>query len=479
MSKHSALSSGELPFLEKNHPCILTIAGSDSGGGAGIQADLKTMTVLGGYGLSVITALTAQNTTGVEGISAPEPEFVALQLHTVLEDFPVRAAKTGMLFSAPIIRALVPLLAKRTFPLVVDPVCVSQSGQALLQEDAVEALRTEFLPLADLLTPNRPEAERLTGMSIDNEAGIAAALDTLLAMGPKAVLLKGGHFQGEVMTDWLGLPGRKPVPLSSARIPTRNTHGTGCTLSAAIATFLGSGLPLDEAVAKGREYLLLALQTGYDLGSGHGPVNHLAPLVRTRGKLDVLEELHRLGEKMTLMPGLGKLVPEVRMNVALAAPFARGVHDVAAFEGRISASRDGHILIAGCPRFGASSHMAKVVLTAARKNPEIRAAANICFSEFLLSALDDAGLKHVGFSRAEEPLHIKEQEGSTLEWGTGHALNSCSDPTGVDAVWDRGERGKEPMIRLLARDGQDLLDKLSRVLAVLKEKEEEVSARNT
>ncbi len=259
-------------------PCVLTIAGSDSGGGAGIQADLKTMTVLGTYGLSVITALTAQNTTGVYGIEPASPSFAAKQLEVVLDDFPIRAAKTGMLFSAGIIEALAPLLETVSFPLVVDPVCVSQSGHRLLEESAIDALRTRILPLAALVTPNRPEAETLTGMSIDSPEDVREAVARILSMGSQAVLLKGGHFEGEAMVDWLGLPGKDPIPLRHARVATHNAHGTGCTLSAAIASWLAKGHDLEDAVTRGKDYLLLALEQGFDLGRGDGPTNHLAPL---------------------------------------------------------------------------------------------------------------------------------------------------------------------------------------------------------
>ncbi|MBE6442337.1 MAG: bifunctional hydroxymethylpyrimidine kinase/phosphomethylpyrimidine kinase [Desulfovibrio desulfuricans] len=260
-------------------PNILTIAGSDSGGGAGIQADLKTVMALGGYGMSVITALTAQNGLGVTGIHAPEPEFVALQLRTVLEGFPVAAAKTGMLFSAPIIRAVAQELRNRSFPLVVDPVSVSQSGSRLLQEDAISALMEEMLPGCDLLTPNRPEAEMLTGLRISSTDDAAAAGEKLLDMGAKAVLIKGGHMESSVVvTDCLCLPGQPPKCLPQAKVETTNNHGTGCTLSAAIATGLGKGLPLQAAVAGAQEFLNLALRRSYAPGKGCGPVNHAAGL---------------------------------------------------------------------------------------------------------------------------------------------------------------------------------------------------------
>ncbi len=262
-----------------NPPNILTIAGSDSGGGAGIQADLKTIMALGGYGMSVITALTAQNGLGVSGIHAPDAEFVALQLRTVLEGFPVTAAKTGMLFSAPIIHAVAQGLRGRTFPLVVDPVSVSQSGSRLLQEEAIVALKQEMLPGCDLLTPNRPEAEMLTGLRINSGEDAAAAGEKLLSLGAKAVLIKGGHMESTVMvTDCLCMPDQPAKFLPQAKVETNNNHGTGCTLSAAIATGLGKGLPLQAAVARAQEYLNLALRRSYAPGKGCGPVNHAAGL---------------------------------------------------------------------------------------------------------------------------------------------------------------------------------------------------------
>ena len=258
-------------------PNILTVAGSDSGGGAGIQADLKTIAALGGYGMSVITALTAQNGLGVTAIHDPGADFIARQLITVLEGFPVAAAKTGMLFSARTIECVAELLRKRNFPLVVDPVSVSQSGSSLLREDAVEALKAHMLPLADVLTPNRPEAVMLSGMAMDSTDDIVAVGARILDMGPKAVLIKGGHFENPIaITDWLFVPGEDPVPLRHARVESKNTHGTGCTLSAAIASGLGRGLPLRVAVTNAQEYLNLALRRSYNPGKGVGPLNHMA-----------------------------------------------------------------------------------------------------------------------------------------------------------------------------------------------------------
>ena len=262
------------------HPVILSIATSDSGGGAGVQADIKTITALGGFGTSVFAALTAQNGAEVRGIHAVPTEFITLQLRTVLDGFPVKAAKTGMLYSAEIIETLARDLSGKTFPLVVDPVCVSQSGYTLLRDDAVEHLIRKVIPLADLLTPNKPEAELLAGAPIKNSGDIARAASILLEKGAKAVLIKGGHFpeydSEHTITDWLALPGVPIKPLPHERVNTTNNHGTGCTLSAAIATFLGMGRSLEESIIAAQAYLTRALAAGYAPGIGAGSPNFLA-----------------------------------------------------------------------------------------------------------------------------------------------------------------------------------------------------------
>jgi len=236
-------------------PNVLTIAGSDSGGGAGIQADLKTFTTLGVYGMTVITALTAQNGTGVFGIIAPEPEFVGQQLDAVMQGFPIHAAKTGMLFSSEIIRIITQKLQDKSFPLVVDPVCVSQSGHKLIKDDALDTMKELLFPIADLITPNRPEAEALTGILINNTDDIALAGEKLLQMGAKVVLIKGGHYDEKpiLVTDWLIEANREPRALQQAHIDTINNHGTGCCLSAAIAAYLAKEQPISIAITKAHE----------------------------------------------------------------------------------------------------------------------------------------------------------------------------------------------------------------------------------
>ncbi len=262
----------------KTYHRTLTVAGSDSGGGAGIQADLKTFAALGCYGMSVITALTAQNTIGVSAIYAVPPEFVARQLDDVLEDIGADAVKIGMLHAPEVIRTVAERLRfYRASNIVLDPVMVAKSGDRLLQEEAIEALSTDLLPLATVITPNLPEAAVLFGRPIEGPEAMEAAARALARQGPAAVLLKGGHLAGERSPDLLYVrDGDTVTRFDASRVKTKNTHGTGCTLSSAIAAGLAHGLGLAEAVGRAKEYITGALRTGagYRVGCGHGPVHH-------------------------------------------------------------------------------------------------------------------------------------------------------------------------------------------------------------
>lgn len=258
---------------------ILIVAGSDSGGGAGIQADIKTVTALGGYAATAVTALTAQNTCGVFGVVGIEPAFIRQQIDLVLDDIGADAIKTGMLHSAGVIEAVAGALearaggAGRRPALVVDPVMVAQSGDPLLAEEAVSSLAERLIPRADLITPNLPEARRLLGRPIAAVEDMERAAKELLALGCSAVLLKGGHLEGETLTDLLAT-GQSCERFDHPRIDTLHTHGTGCTLASAIATGLAQGLELRAAVVRALAYLQEALRSAPGLGQGHGPVDH-------------------------------------------------------------------------------------------------------------------------------------------------------------------------------------------------------------
>ena len=255
----------------------MTIAGSDSGGGAGIQADLKTFAALGVYGTSTLTAITAQNTVGVHAVHEIPTDIITAQIDSILSDIGADAVKTGMLASRSIIQCVASELERRPVRwLVVDPVMVAKSGDALLWDDAVDALKTLLVPLASVITPNIPEAEALTGMKIESDTQVREAAEAFITMGAKSVVVKGGHREGPA-TD-LFFDGSSFHEFTSPRIETANTHGTGCTFASAVAAGLARGMSLLEAVGLAKEFVTVAIRSSFSVGQGHGPLNHFHKL---------------------------------------------------------------------------------------------------------------------------------------------------------------------------------------------------------
>jgi hydroxymethylpyrimidine/phosphomethylpyrimidine kinase len=253
-------------------PCVLAVAGSDSAGGAGIQADLKTMLALGVHGMSVVCAVTAQNSVGVQGYWEVPPDAVRAQLASVLGDIGVQAVKTGMLASAPIVQTVASMLAGVAAPIVIDPVAVSKHGDSLLSGGTLDALKRDLLPLATVVTPNLLEAELLTGQSITDEAGMRRAAEALSALGPRWILVKGGHLAGNPVD--LLFDGSEVTRFPGQRIDSPHTHGTGCTLASAIASYLALGMAVPAAVEAAKEFVTGAIAAGFPLGAGIGPVDH-------------------------------------------------------------------------------------------------------------------------------------------------------------------------------------------------------------
>ena len=258
---------------------VLIVAGSDSGGGAGIQADIKTISMLDGYAASAITALTAQNTEGVFGVLPIPPDFIRRQIEVVLDDIGADVIKTGMLHDAAVIEAIVAVLHERAaaIPVVVDPVMIAKGGARLIDPAAIEALKRLLVARAEIITPNLPEAEALCGAKIGDVPEMRAAGETLLALGCRAVLVKGGHLPGEIVSDVLVTAAGVRI-WESPRITTRHTHGTGCTLASAIAAGLAQGLGVEGAVDRARNYVQRAIAGAPGLGRGHGPLDHAPPL---------------------------------------------------------------------------------------------------------------------------------------------------------------------------------------------------------
>jgi hydroxymethylpyrimidine kinase / phosphomethylpyrimidine kinase / thiamine-phosphate diphosphorylase len=437
---------------------VLTIAGSDSGGGSGIQADLKTILSLGGYGMSVVTAVTAQNTLGIQGMVPIAPEFVAMQLESTLGDIGADCVKTGMLVNAEIVRVVAEKIAKYQIEkVVVDPVLASEWGSVLLDEEGRKAVVRELFPVAHLLTPNIPEAEILTGKTITTVSDMKKAAKRLQKMGPKYVLVKGGHLK-EMAVDVLH-DGSQHYEFSTQRVRTRHTHGTGCTLASAIATRLAQGISLVECIDQAKRYLYRALRFSLSLGSGIGPTNHFASITREIARTHVIEELDKALERLKRL-NIGHLIPEVQSNLAYAIPFAESVDDIASFPGRIIRLVN-TIATLSSARFGASRQIHHLVLAAMEYDPERRSAMSIAYSDTLVRRIRSLGYTVAEFDRSRTPPDLQQEEGSTLAWGVQDVMEELGKVP--DAIFDRGAVGKVPMIRIFGMDPGSIVNLIARL----------------
>jgi len=447
----------------KQRQTALTIAGSDPGGGAGIQADLKTFEALGVFGTSAVTSLTAQNTKGVRGIEDVSPEFVGEQVDAVFEDIEPDAAKTGMLSNPETAHVVAERLKEYPYPAVVDPVMVAESGDRLLSEDAEEVVREGVVPVASLLTPNAPETEALTGVSVTDPETSKEAGEALLGMGAKAVLIKGGHTGKDEAIDVL-ITKDETVEFKKPRLEDGGTHGTGCALSSAIAAEIAKGATLEEAIDRAEKFIHRGIRFGVDIGEGVPSVNHLAHLYSQAGHKKTIEEvksvLYRFQEA-----DVSPVVPEVGMNFGIAAPYAVKQDEVAAFEGRLRRTSDGVDCCGVC--LGASGHVARYLLSLRDSlNEDLRAACNMRNSPAVRDALREKNIETVSIDRTDQTESVREGEGGTMEWSARTAVQTVDGLP--EAVVDSGALGKEPMVRLAASSPEELAERVLSVTEAVK-----------
>lgn len=399
--------------------------------------------------MSVITAVTAQNTLGVRGVFPVPAEMIASQLDAVAEDFDISWAKTGMLFSPDAISLIAERLRALHCSVVVDPVIAAEAGGSLIADGALIALREKLIPVASVVTPNIFEAEAITGVGIsDLESAREAAL-RILEMGARAVVVTGGHLECRAA----GLPADECVDLLvtkeesvciSGRRRSGGNHGVGCTYSAALTAYLSMGMRLQEAARHAQDFAAESIERSRPVGHGAAPVDQVASLREDAERFRVVSSLDHAVSMLRDEQMFVGLIPEVGSNIGMAIPGALSENDVAAVEGRIvRAGRRAHV--SGCIRFGASRHIARIVLSAMRFDPGIRAAMNIKLSDDLLSEASRMGLRISSFDRGEEPPGE-----STMSWGTKRAIERLGAVP--DLIWDAGGMGKEPMIRILGRD---------------------------
>ncbi|QIO21836.1 bifunctional hydroxymethylpyrimidine kinase/phosphomethylpyrimidine kinase [Haloarcula sp. JP-L23] len=435
-------------------PVVLTIAGSDSGGGAGIQADLKTIEAGGAFGTSAITSVTAQNTTGVRGSHLLPTEDIEAQIRAVREDFDVAAIKTGMLAVSDVIDLVVD---ETPLPnLVVDPVMVATSGDRLLEPEA-EAAYEDLIAEAALVTPNADEAEVLTDRTIDDPGDAEAAGRDIVELGADAALVKGGHVPGDEVVDVL-VTDDSVTTFRHDRVDTEATHGSGCTLSSAIATRLAHGDDLGDAVAAGIDLLARAVRYNLDVGEGPGAVHHMVETRNEAARNDTSEAVERAVSAL-VDRDVSPLVPEVGMTVAGATPYAETPDEVAAVEGRITRTMDGVRPNRGV-RFGAGSTVAQVLLAAREHDPALRYAVNCRLTDAVEAALDDLAGSVSGYDPSERPSDVAATPATA--WGVGQAFEA-SEGSPV-AVVDRGEVGVAGSVTLLAVDSETLVERVETLL---------------
>ena len=428
----------------------LTIAGSDSGGGAGIQVDLKTFQAMGVHGASVITSLTAQNTREVRDIFDLPTSFIKAQFEAVHEDFDIKAAKTGMLSNKEIIKCVTENVG--SYLLVVDPVMVAASGGKLIKDDAIETLKELLLPRATVATPNIPEAEVLSGISIKGVDDAKEASKIISNYGC-SVVVKGGHSGKGKVIDVLYHLGK--IHQFEAERIGEGVHGSGCAFASAIAAGLAKGEDVVTAVGNAKSFITRAIATAYAPGKGSRVANPLGKQIASSKEHQVIKELRKVVSDIENMD-FYKVAPEVGSNIVYAKEGAKTPEDVAAVEGRIIKVKN-RVVAVGDIAFGGSKHVATIVLAAMHHDKEFRSAMNIKYKKSTLDVCEKLGFGISSFSRDDEP-----QEKSTMEWGTLHAIEKHGSVP--DLIYDKGSVGKEPMIRILGKKPGEVFEKLRRIL---------------
>lgn len=435
-------------------PVALTIAGSDSGGGAGIQADIQTLSAHETFPTSVLTSVTAQHTRGVERSTVLGEADVRAQYEAVVDDFDVQAAKTGMLATADIVRTVHEYVSTSDFPLVVDPVMVATSGDRLLDEAGVRAYES-LLSEATLVTPNHDETEVLTGVAPHDTEAARVAGKRLVEMGADAALLKGGHAKGDTTTDLL-VTEDDVHEFTHPRVDTNATHGSGCTLSAAITANLARGLALKPAVKQATEFIERAIRYPVDVGRGPGTIHHLVTLRNEVAWESTADDVRKIMAQF-IDADVRPFVPEVGMNIVGATPYAESIDEIAAVDGRITRTISG-VVPNRDVRFGASSHLARFLLIAREYKPSLRFATNCRLNNTTRKALKTLDGNVEWFDRTDEPPKT-----STMDWAAQYVFERATEPP--IAIVDEGAVGKEAIIRIVGDTPEDIYSNVLQLLS--------------
>jgi hydroxymethylpyrimidine kinase/phosphomethylpyrimidine kinase len=439
---------------------VMTIGGSDSSGGAGIQADIKTFAALDVYGTSVLTAITAQNSYGVQEVHEVPANVVEAQIVSLMSDqgLVVDYAKTGMLYSSAVIEVVTKALKWYKIPFVLDPVMKAGSGGILLKDKALSTLIEQLLPICTVVTPNVPEASFISGMEIRTKEDAKEAALTIHKMGAAAVIIKGGHLEQEIAaskaTDLLYDGKFEEISLKAIQT-AKVVHGAGCSFSAALAAELAKGITLRDAAFSAKRFVHEAISGGDDV-STMIVVNQVHGLRRDADRYQILENVKEAVRMLIKMEGFETLIPEVGTNIGMAIEGAESEKDVAAVDGRIVHTKEG--IKAGCVDFGVSSHVARLILAMMDRDKERRSAINVKYSSEIVDMCNTLGMRVSSFERDKEPADAR-----TMEWGVREASKEFLP----DVIFDLGAVGKEPMVRIFGNTAVDVVLNLRKIMESL------------
>lgn len=438
---------------------VLSIAGSDSSSGAGIQADLKTLSSLGTYGCSAITAITVQNTKNIFEVFPIPSEIVIRQINSVLNDIRIDAIKIGMVYDGIIINKIFKILKNTNIPIIVDPIFTSTSGKNLIKYEAIKVLTKKILPIATIITPNINEATQLSGIDIKNKEDLVKSLIKMKKLGPKNVIVKGGHLLSEHSIDTLIDDKLNIIEFSNSRISIPENHGSGCNFSAALSAYISQGYEIPIACKLANEFINSVLKNLLYIGKGYPVTDTALTTSSSAFKFHVIEELSIAINELEAITDVGKLIPETQSNFAYAIPNATSIKEVAGIKGRI-VRIDQKVKASSCIEFGATQHIASAVISYMNINPLMRAGFNIKYDKKIIELLQSF-MKVSEYDRRLEPQKLKEKEGYTIQWGVKKAILKDKE---VRGIYHKGDIGKEPMIILFGHNPAEIVEYLRKLI---------------
>jgi len=444
--------------------CALAIGGLDPITGAGLYSDVKTFSVMKVLPLALATCLVAENSSGVKSVVPFTCELVRLQLKEILEDCVPQAIKIGLVYSNDVVELLAKELPKGP-PIVLDPILKSWDGKDLITAQGLKSLIELLIPRSTVVTPNALEASALSGVDVRDLDSAKEAARRIAELGAKCVVIKGGHVSSQRVVDILYHQGEFLV-VEKERLFEEPYHGLGCVFAASLTALLAHGLEVPEAFVQASHLVTYAMKGSYKLRGRARIANPLELYYKSLDVVEVIDNMYRALELIESMKGLEELTPEVGSNIVMCLRSPESLEDVCGIEGRLRPVR-GFLRAQGLIRFGGSRHLGSMLLEVNKKWPSIRACMNVKYSEDLLRALRCLGFKVVSFDRTKEPLEVKLKEGMSLKWGAQEAIKGLTEEP--DAIYDLGDLGKEPMIRIFGRDALDVVKKVELIVSKLKE----------